>query len=366
MKKLLLTLGLLASVANPAFADIQFGWAGPATANGAAIGEQTHNGVSQAVEDINAKGGVLGQKITVQYEDDAGDPKQAISVANRLVAAGVQFVIGHQNSGASIPASQVYAEAGIIQITPGSTNPKLTEQGLWNVFRTCGRDDQQGTVAGDYLLKHFSGKKIFIVHDKTPYGLGLVEEVQKTLMAGGLAESGFEGIDVGQKDYAALVSKIVETGADAVYFGGNYTEGALILRQMRDQSIKIPLLGGDAMFSSEFAAIAGQGGEGTMITFGPDATKNAGAKEVVARFAEKHFNPEGFTLYAYAGVQVLAQAIQRAGTTDTETVAKVIHSGQPFDTVIGPLSYDEKGDIKRLDFVFYELKGGKFIEASGE
>jgi branched-chain amino acid transport system substrate-binding protein len=362
MRKYILGAAIALLSATPTLADMTIGWAGPLTGGSAAVGEQNRNGVAQAVEDINASGGILGQKVVVQYEDDAGDPKQAVTVANRLVDSGAKFVIGHQNSGASIPASQVYAEGGVLQITPASTNPKLTEQGLWNVFRTCGRDDQQGKVAGEYLLKHFSQKSVFIVHDKTSYGLGLAQEVQKAINAGGLKEVGFDGIDVGQKDFSALVSRMKQAKADAVYFGGVYGEAGLIVRQMHDQGLKVPMLGGDAMFSSEFAGVAGSAAEGTLITFGPDATKNPAAAEALKGFKKNNIDPEGFTLYGYAAIQVLAEAIKQVGQPDPEAVAKLIHSGASFSTAIGPLSYDDKGDVKRMDFVFYESKGGKFVE----
>jgi branched-chain amino acid transport system substrate-binding protein len=366
MKTLLIAAGLIGLLATPSLADMKLGWAGPVTGGSAAVGEQNLNGVKQAVEDLNAAGGILGQKLVLQTEDDAGDPKQAVSVANRLAAAGVQFVVGHQNSGASIPASDVYAENGMLQVTPASTNPKLTERGLWNTFRTCGRDDQQGTVAGNYLLKHFAGKSVFVVHDKTPYGQGLAEEVKKAINAGGLTESGFEGITVGDKDFSALIAKIKQAKADVVYFGGVYTEGGLILRQLRDQGSTIPMIGGDAMFSTEFAAIAGSGADGTLITFGPDARKNPAAADVVKRFAAKNIDPEGFTLYGYAAVQMIAAGIKAAGSADPQAVAQKLHGGMTVDTVIGPLSYNDKGDITRLDFVFYELKNGKFEEKGTE
>ncbi len=346
-----------------AHAEIVIGWAGPLTGGSAALGDQSKNGVMQAVEDINAKGGILGEKVQVQFEDDAGDPKQAISVANRLVAGGVKFVIGHQTSGASIPASEVYAENGTIMISPSSTNPNLTERGLGNVFRTCGRDDQQGMVASDFILRRYAGKRVFIINDKTAYGAGLADEVKKGINAGGLSEVGNEGITVGEKDYTALIFKIKEAKADVVYFGGIYTEGALILRQMRDSGVKAPFLGGDGLFSSEFSAIAGSGAEGSaFVTFGPDPTKNASAGDVVSRFALKKVNPEGNTLYAYAAVQVVAEAINASKSRDSEKVADMIHSGKSFDTVIGPLSFDTKGDIARLDFVFYQLTQGRFVE----
>lgn len=366
MKKLIIAATLTVVAASPALADIKLGWAGPITGGSAAVGEQNLNGVKQAVEDINAAGGILGEKITLQIEDDAADPKQAVSVANRLAASGAQFVIGHQNSGASIPASDVYAENGMLQITPGSTNPNFTERGLWNTFRTCGRDDQQGTIAGNYLTTNFAGKNVFLVHDKTPYGQGLVEEVKKTINAAGAKEVGFEGIMVGEKDFSALIAKISEAKADAVYFGGVYTEGGLILRQMREQGLDIPMIGGDAMFSTEFAAIAGAKAEGTMITFGPDARKNPAAADVLKKFAEKKIDPEGFTLYGYSAVQVIAAGIKEAGQADPQAVAEKLRGGMSIDTVIGPLSYNDKGDITRLDFVFYRLENGKFVEQASK
>ena len=366
MKTLLVAAGVFGLLTLPALADMKLGWAGPVTGGSAAVGEQNLNGVKQAIEDLNAGGGILGQKIVLQSEDDAGDPKQAVSVANRLAASGIQFVVGHQNSGASIPASDVYAENGMFQITPASTNPNLTERGLWNAFRTCGRDDQQGTVAGAYLLKHFAGKNVFLVHDKTPYGEGLADEVKKSINAGGLTEVGFEGITVGDKDFSALIAKIKEAKPDVVYFGGVYTEGGLILRQMHDQGMTTPMMGGDAMFSTEFVAIAGSGADGTLITFGPDARKNPAAAEVVKRFAEKKIDPEGFTLYGYAAVQVIAAGIKAAGSADPQAVAEKLHGGLKVDTVIGPLSYNEKGDITRLDFVFYQLKDGRFEETDAQ
>src|ERR1700745_1517995 len=171
------TLGFALSIAmvtaGSATAQVKFGMGGPITGPSAATGAQMKNGVDQAAADINAAGGILGQKITVGYGDDVSDPKQGVSVANKFAGDGVKFVVGHFNSGVTIPASDVYQENGILEITPASTNPKVTDRGLWNIFRTCGRDDQQGSVAGDYILKNFKGKKIAFIHDKTTYGQGL-------------------------------------------------------------------------------------------------------------------------------------------------------------------------------------------------
>ena len=337
----------------------------------AATGAQMKNGVEQAADDINAAGGILGQKITVEYGDDVSDPKQGVSVANKFAGDGVKFVIGHFNSGVTIPSSEVYQENGILEITPASTNPTVTERKMWNIFRICGRDDQQGKVAGDYILKHFKGKKIAVVHDKTTYGKGLADETRKAINAkGGMKEVLYEGINTGEKDFSALVSKIKQSGADLVYWGGLYTEGGLIVRQMRDQGVKAPLMGGDGITADEFASIGGPGVEGTLMTYGPDPRNKPEAKKVVEEFRAKKFEPEAYTLYSYAGVQIIKQAAEAAKSLDPKKVAEKMHSGMKFKTVLGDLSYDKKGDITRLDYVMYIWKkdaSGKitYVECPG-
>jgi branched-chain amino acid transport system substrate-binding protein len=355
-----LAVGFACALAGSAAAQnsgtVKFGVAGPITGPNAATGAQMKNGVQQAAEDINAAGGILGKKISVEFGDDVSDPKQGVSVANNFVADGVKFVIGHYNSGVTIPASEVYNENGILEITPASTNPQVTERGMWNIFRTCGRDDQQGKVAGQYILAHFKGKKIAFVNDRTTYGKGLADETLKTIKAGGMHEVLNEGINTGEKDYSALVSKIKESGADLVYFGGLYTEAGLIVRQMRDQGVKAPLMGGDGITSDEYATVGGPGVVGTLMTYGPDPRNRPEAKAVVAKFRAKGFEPEAYTLYSYAGVQIIQQAAQAAKSLDPKKVAEKMHSGMPFHTVIGDISYDKKGDITRLDYVMYIWK----------
>ncbi|WP_232628864.1 branched-chain amino acid ABC transporter substrate-binding protein [Methylobacterium sp. Leaf118] len=349
-----LALGL--ALGGAAQAQIKIGVASPVTGNSAAFGAQVRNGAVQAVEDLNRAGGVKGKKFALSVGDDASDPKQGVSVANKFASEGVTMVVGNFNSGVSIPASDVYLDAGIIQITPGSTNVKFTERGMWNTFRTCGRDDQQGAVAGAYLVGKMAGKKIAFIHDKTPYGRGLVDETLKVYRAKGGKETMLEGVNPGEKDYAALVSKLKQNGIDLVYFGGYYTEAGLIIRQMRDQGLKAPLMGGDGMVDRELVAIAGPAAEGTLTTFPPDARKNPAAKDVVAAFKAKGIEPEGYTLYAYAAVQILARAIEATGATEGETLAAYLHQGKPTATVIGDIAYDKKGDITRPDYVLYEWK----------
>ncbi|EAB6717834.1 branched-chain amino acid ABC transporter substrate-binding protein [Salmonella enterica subsp. enterica] len=362
MKRAFLSVAALAaSVAfsGIAYADIIIGVAGPITGPNAAFGAQFQRGAQQAAEDINAAGGILGQQIKIQVGDDVSDPKQGISVANKFVADGVKYVVGHYNSGVSIPASDVYAENGVLEISPASTNPQYTERGLWNTFRTCGRDDQQGKVAGDYIIANFKDAKIAIINDKTPYGVGLTDVAKKVLEEAGVKPVMEEGINVGDKDFSALVSKMKEAGVTLIYFGGVHTEAGLIIRQAADQNLGARLFSGDGMVSNELSAIAGDAVIGTLNTFAPDPRKSAEAKDLVAKFREKGFDPEAYTLYSYAAVQIIADAIAKTGSADdAQKVAETIKSSGPWKTAIGPIGYDAKGDITRPDYVVYDWTKG--------
>src|SRR5260370_41817143 len=196
---------LASAVATGAQAQIKLAVGGPITGGSATFGAQLKNGVEQAIEDINAAGGIRGQKIQAPplIGDDRADPKEGVSVANKFVGDGVKYVIGHFNSGVTIPASDVYEENGMLEITPAATNPKVTERNMWNVFRTCGRDDQQGGVAGPIIADKFKGKRVAVVHDKTTYGQGLADETRKAMNAKGLKEVLYEGVNIGDKDYSA-------------------------------------------------------------------------------------------------------------------------------------------------------------------
>jgi branched-chain amino acid transport system substrate-binding protein len=357
MHKTIFAAALAAAfLAGAAQAQIKLGVAGPITGPDAAFGAQLQKGAEQAVSDINAKGGVLGQKIQLSVGDDASDAKQGRSVANQFTANGVTFVVGHFNSSVTMPASDAYNEAGILQITPGSTNPQITERGLPMLFRTCGRDDQQGAVAAKYLLDNAKGKRIAIVHDKSTYGKGLADETRKALAAGGVRDVLYEGVNKGEKDYSSIVSKIKSVDADIVFFGGVFTEGGLLVRQMRDQGVKAVLMGGDGIVSQEFASIAGPGVEGTLMTFPPDPRLLPEAAAVVKAFEAKNYNPETYTLYSYAAVQAIQQGMEKAKSTDPTAVAKALHEQGPYKTVVGDLSFDAKGDVTRADYVVYQWK----------
>ncbi len=360
MKQLRLTGFVLA--AGLAFAgaahaaDFKLGVAGPITGANAAFGAQLQKGTQQAVDDLNAKGGILGEKITLDVGDDQADPKQGVSVANKFVGDGVKYVVGHFNSGVTIPASDVYQENGILMITPSATNPLLTEKGKWNVFRTCGRDDQQGMVAAKYIEDNLKGKKIAILHDKTTYGKGLADATMANLAKGGIKPVLYEGVNAGEKDYSAVVSKVKASGADIVYWGGLHPEGGLIRRQMTDQGVTATMMSGDGITDNEFAAIAGPGAEGTLMTFGPDPRKKPTAADVVKEFKAKNFDPQAYTLYSYAAVQVMAQAAEAAKSVEPKKMAEKMHSGMKFHTVLGDLSFDKKGDLTKADYVMYTWK----------
>ena len=355
-----LTAAMMAvTISSAARADITIGVAGPMSGSEAAFGEQFKRGALKAVEDINAKGGVLGQKLVLVMGDDACDPKQARSVAEDLSAKKVPMVAGHFCSGSSIPASEVYLENGVLQISPASTNPMLTERKMPNVFRTCGRDDQQGLVAAEYIGKHFKGKTVAIIHDKSGYGKGLADQTRDDLIKAGITPVMYEAITAGEKDYSALVTRLKLAKADLLYFGGYKTEAGLIVRQMRDQGLSTTLMGGDALVTEEYWAITGNAGQGTLMTFSPDPRKLPGNMALVKYFRDQNYEPEAYTLYTYATIQVWAQAVEKANSTDWKKVAAVLKSNT-FDSAIGHIGFDAKGDVSAPGYVMYGWKNGKY------
>lgn len=339
---------------------------GPVTGQYASFGAQMKNGGEMAVEDINEAGGLLGKQLSLRVGDDACDPKQAVAVANQLTGDGVALIAGHYCSGSSIPASRVYADADTVQISPASTNPAFTDDRPGpNIYRVCGRDDQQGAIAGRYLAEHFPGKNVAIVHDKTAYGKGLADETKKSMNEAGKQEVLYEAYTAGEKDYSALVSKLKRAGVDVLFLGGYHTEAGLVVRQMRDQGMDTVLMGGDALVTQEYWSITGPAGEGTLMTFSPDPRKNPDAAEVVKRFKEKGIEPEGYVLYTYAAIQAWKEAVEKAGATEREGVVKALNENE-FDTVIGKFKFDENGDPNLPPYAVYRWSNGGYEEIGGE
>jgi branched-chain amino acid transport system substrate-binding protein len=347
--------------APPARADIVVGVVGPMTGENAFLGEQMKHGAEQAAADINMNGGIGGEKLTLRFADDACDPKQAVTVANQMASAGVKFVVGHGCSGASIPASKIYNEEGIFMITPMSTNPALTDAGFKDVFRVCGRDDQQGGVIGHYILDHYRDKKIAIVNNQSAWGQGIANEIKKSLNNANVKETLFESFSGGQRDFSALISQFKQAGVQVAFIGGYYTEVGLLVRQMKQQGANFQIIGGDALVTNEFWSITGPDGDGVLMSFNPDPNKRPEARTVLESFKKANIPTEGYTLYSYAGVQIVAEAIKRAGGPDPAKAAAEIRKS-PVKTVLGAISYDAKGDVEGTNYVIYRWHDGKYEE----
>jgi branched-chain amino acid transport system substrate-binding protein len=341
--------------------DVAVGMAGPVSGPNAVFGEQMRRGAEMAVNDLNAKGGVLGNQLRFVVVDDASNPSQGVSVANKLASDGAVAVFGHFNSAVSIPASKVYADEKILQISPASTNPQLTEQGLSTVFRTCGRDDQQGDVAAAYLLSAHKSSQIAVIHDQSTYGKGLADATKASMNKGGLTEAMYDSVTVGERDYSALVTRMKTAGIQVVYFGGLHTEAGLLVRQMAEAGLQVQFVSGDGVVNKEFWNIAGATGEGALVTFGAENRDNPAAADVVKRFRDQGFEPESYTLYTYAAVQAWAQAAEKVRSLDAEKVAATLRDGE-YPTVIGTLSFDAKGDRKTTDYVFYRWSNGNYSQ----
>ena len=334
--------------------EIKVGIAGPLSGSNLPMGEQQEVGAQKAVDHLNDKGGLLGKKIVVTSVDDACKARQAEAVARQLVSEGVVFVVGHVCSAASLAASKIYEKAGIIMISPASTNPKVTDERGPNVFRVIGRDDQQGTIAGDYLAENHSKSRIAIIHDGQAYGLGLVEFTKRQLNKRGVTEVMFDSYIADQKDYKSIVDKLVNKKIDVLYIGGYLVDIGIILRQAKKELPNLRLISSDALVDVQFLFIAGKAGEGSYFTFGPDMRLKPEARDVVAAIREEDaYEPEGYTLYSYGAVQAWAQAVEQAGSLKPKAVIKALREGS-FDTVLGKIGFDEKGDVTGIDtFVWY-------------
>ena len=356
---LLATVAAFGVLAGAARADVTVGVALPRTGALASIGEQVLNGVRAAAQDINDHGGIDGQKLVLDVQDDACDPRQAVSVANRFAQGGVKLVVGHVCSGASIAASDVYAENGDLMISPASNSAKLTERGLAGIFRVCGRDDQQGKVAAAAISARFRGKRIAILHDNAPFGRGMADATKTALAADGIEPDLFAGITPGERDYTAVITRLKAAGIDLIYYGGYHIEMGTLVRQGAEQGFHGQWMGTSGIATKEFANIAGPAADGVLMTFNPDPRRAPGATQVVAGFRAKQIEPEGFTLYAYTALQVLAEAANIAHSTDPAVIGRTLKADK-FDTLLGTVGFNAAGDITAPGYVLYVWKGGDF------
>jgi branched-chain amino acid transport system substrate-binding protein len=306
-----------------------------------------------AVAEINEAGGLLGQSVEIISVDDYCDGDQGIAAARKLIAAEVVFIAGHLCSGAAIPTSALYQDAGIIMIAPTATNPKLTEQGFSNVFRVVNRDTEQARLAGDHLAEQWATAKIAILHDGTVYGRDLAEETRRQLARNGVNLTQFGKVAPGRPEYIETVAALEAAGIEVLFYGGYTAEAALIARHAHERDYDLQLLGSDNLNSEYFLRVAGPAAEGVRFVSMADPRRHETAAPVVAKFRAEGYEPEGYTLYGYAVVEVWAQAVKKAGTFDAEAVIEALRHNE-FDTVLGRLGFDEKGDVTGVNsFVWY-------------
>ncbi len=328
--------------------------AGPTTGAVAQYGDMVRAGALTAIEQINAAGGAGGNKLEAVIMDDACEPKQAVAVANKVVSQGIKFVIGHVCSGSTIPASDIYENEGVVMITPSSTAPQLTQAKPHNfIFRTIGRDDQQGPAAAKYVIEKIKPKKVAVLHDKQSYGQGVATSVKNALEAAKIPVVLFEGINAGDSDYSAVITKLKSQGVDFVYFGGYHPEMGLILRQAREQGVKAMFMGPEGVGNKDITAIAGPASEGMLVTLPADFAADPANAALVKAFASQKRDPNGpFQMPAYSAVKVLADAIAGSKSTDPTKVAAYMHANA-FKTPIGTVEFDKKGDLKSFKFVVF-------------
>ena len=319
--------------------DIKVAVVGAMSGPVAQYGDQEFTGAEQAVADINAKGGVKGNKLQIVKYDDACDPKQAVAVANKVVNDGIKYVIGHLCSSSTQPASDIYEDEGILMITPAATAPELTARGYKLIMRTTGLDSDQGPTAAKYILEKVKPQRIAIVHDKQQYGEGLARAVQDGLKKGNANVVFFDGITAGEKDFSTLVARLKKENIDFVYYGGYHPEMGQILRQARAAGLKTQFMGPEGVANVSLSNIA-------------NYDQVPANKPIVDAIKAKKQDPSGaFVWTTYAALQSLQAGLNQSD--DPAEIAKYLKAN-PVDTVMGPLTWDEKGDLKGFEFGVFD------------
>ena len=330
---------------------------GPYAGDYRVFGDQLWRGASKAAAELNAFGGIAGERLVLVRALDAcsTDAEAVEVVANQLVEEQeVHAVLGHFCSFSTIAAARVYHEAGLLMVSPASADPGVTKLGFPGVFRVVSRDDQQGTVAADYMAYNLRSQRVALLHDNEAYGLALVTSAQTRLQDLGLEAVLVEGLRRQTSDYNTLVTKLLVLDVDTVYFGGFYRGAALLIRQLRDQGYRGIFVVPDAAATPEFPQAAGGGHyvDGVYMTMSADPRLDPAGARVVASFRANGFEPEGYTLYAYAGIQVIAAALRARGKKNAEVLGQWLRS-TPIPTIIGVKEFDAHGDLKVSDYVLY-------------
>ncbi len=340
-----------------AAAQVQIGVAAPLSGSDAVFGTQLRAGVEQAVADLNAAGGFLGQRAVVVLGDDLGDPKRGSAVAEDFIRRKVAIVVGPFSSAVALPASALYAAAGVLDLVPAASAVPVTERGLPTIFRLASREDEQSAIAAKYLLNRRE-TKVAILHDRTAAGKGLADAVRKALVAGGTRDVLYASLDKGEKDFSSLVARLRASGARIAFWGGTQVEAGLLARQIREAGLPTVVMGGVGLGSEEFAAAAGAGAEGTLMVYPEDPKQRSVAADLLRKLTARGIEPGAYVFNAYAAVQVVQQAAEVAGSLDPAALARVMHEGRPFKTVIGEVAFDAKGDLAAPDYTVLTWRRG--------
>ena len=345
-------------------AEIRIAVAGPETGQFRVLGQQMRLGAEQAVADINAAGGINGETLALETADDKCEAERATATANQLIGRNVVAVIGHMCSAASVAAAEVYNSAGIIQISPAAAAPAYTDNRpdpAGGTYRLFGREDDQSKVAGRFLARNFGDKRVAFMNDGTAYGKGLADGALSEFEDNGGSAIMTRSYEAGLTDYSSLVAILDSQRIDVLYLGGYHTEAGIITMQMRQRGMDTVLMGGDSLLTVEFRIIAGETADGTLVTYAPDPREKPPASRLTERLRANGIEPELFTLHAYAAVQIWADAARRAGTVGYNEVSKALNEGR-FETVIGTIAFDSKGDMSLPGYVVYEWRGGWYEE----
>jgi len=342
---------------------VKIGQVSPLTGPQAHLGKDNDNGARLAIDELNAKGVTIGGakvKFELMSEDDQADPKTGTIVAQKLVDARVAGVIGHLNSGTTIPASRIYHDAGIPQISPSATNPKYTHQGYQGAFRVITNDVQQGKVLGEYAVGKLGAKKIAIIDDRTAYGQGLADEFEKAAKAAGAAIVAREYTTDKATDFRSILTNVKAKQPDLLFFGGMDAQAGPMVAQMKSLAVKTKVLAGDGAQSPEFIKLAGAAADGVLASSpGVPLDKMPGGKGFTERFNAKYGQIQIYAPYAYDAVMTLVDAMQKANSTQPAKylpeLARITREG-----VTGPIAFDERGDLKGGPITLYVVKRGKW------
>jgi len=372
---MLIKLNLVAAAAAMVFAGaasaqdmvVKIGHVAPTSGGIAHLGKDNQNGAQMAIDELNAKGVMIGgkkAKLELVAEDDAGDPKQGTAVANKLVDAKVNGVIGHLNSGTSIPASKIYSDAGIPQISPSATNPKFTRQGFKTTFRVVADDVHLGGTLGRYAVKELKGKSIVTIDDRTAYGQGVSEEFSKAVKASGGAIADAQFTTDKATDFTAILTAVKAKKPDIVFYGGMDAVAGPMIRQMKQLGITAKFMGGDGICSGELPKIAGGAmADGQVVCAeagGVEGQQKAGMDKFRDDYKKKFgIEVQVYAPYVYDALNVMVAAMVKAGSADPAKYLPVLAKTEGYKGVTGIISFDEKGDVKNGALTLYTYKGDK-------